>query len=247
MTVPIIDQITPSSGPTSGGDTVRIVGRNFSSQVQVLFGGIAGEILFVNLESESQVVDVRTPPHEPGYVDVEIINLDESGALVSGEEAKSSESYRYVREEIVKESLLTRLIRRLLRNLKKQLLLNTSLTVSLNYDDTFLDGMNIIAMAELPSVVLSGPRVRENKFYSTCEAQQTLVDGELGLEVIRHRPPFTVDLEFTLTVASNSTVELLNLMAATATFLNRNRWLELPRDPANLLVDIIRWEMDPAG
>ena len=77
------------------------------------------------------------------------------------------------------------------------------------------------AMAELPSVVLSGPCLRENKFYGTCEAQEMVVLGELGYEVVSHRPPFPVDLEFTLTVASNSTVELLNLMAATATFLNR--------------------------
>jgi hypothetical protein len=64
---------------------------------------------------------------------------------------------------------------------------------------------------------------------------------------MRRRPPYTVDLVFTLTAASDRTVELLNLMAAVATFLNRNRWVELPRDPGDPGAGTTRWEMDPEG
>jgi hypothetical protein len=56
-----------------------------------------------------------------------------------------------------------------------------------------------------------------------------------------------VDLVFTLTAASERTVELFNLMAAVATFLNRNRWLELPRDPADAASGVVRWELDADG
>jgi hypothetical protein len=42
-------------------------------------------------------------------------------------------------------------------------------------------------------------------------------------------------------------VELLNLLAATATFMNRNRWLELDRDPGDPSKGTVRWEMDPEG
>ena len=44
-----------------------------------------------------------------------------------------------------------------------------------------------------------------------------------------------------------ATVELLNLMAAVATFLNRNRWVELPRDFGDPSAGNVRWEMDPEG
>ena len=56
-----------------------------------------------------------------------------------------------------------------------------------------------------------------------------------------------MDLVFTLTVASDRTVELLNLMAAVATFLNRNRWIEMVRDPNVPDSETVRWEMDPSG
>ena len=36
-------------------------------------------------------------------------------------------------------------------------------------------------------------------------------------------------------------------MAAVATFLNRNRWLDLPRDPEDEAAGTVRWEMDPEG
>ena len=71
--------------------------------------------------------------------------------------------------------------------------------------------------------------------------------GASGPELMRRRPPYTVDLSFTLTAASDRTVELLNLMAAVATFLNRNRWVELPRDPDDPATAAARWEMDPEG
>jgi hypothetical protein len=52
---------------------------------------------------------------------------------------------------------------------------------------------------------------------------------------------------FTLTAASERTAELFNLMAAVATFLNRNRWLELQRDPADASRGSVRWELDADG
>jgi hypothetical protein len=121
------------------------------------------------------------------------------------------------------------------------------MTVSIDYDDTTVDGMNVVAISKLPSLVLSGPRVAENRFFSTNEPHEDVVPGPAGPELLRRRPPLTVDLVFTLTAASDRTVELLNLMAAVATFLNRNRWVELPRDPGDPSAGDVRWEMDPEG
>ncbi|NVJ28962.1 transcription factor, partial [Myxococcus sp. AM011] len=68
-----------------------------------------------------------------------------------------------------------------------------------------------------------------------------------GAELVRRRPAYTVDLAFTLTVASERTAELFNLMAAVATFLNRNRWLAMPRDAEDASRGTVRWEMDADG
>jgi hypothetical protein len=119
--------------------------------------------------------------------------------------------------------------------------------VSVDYDDTTADGLDILAISELPSLVLSGPNLSENRFFSDNQLREEIVIGPYGVEVRRRRPPFTVDLAFTLTIASDRTTELFNMMEAVARFLHRNRWLEMPRDPADPDAGAVQWEMDPQG
>lgn len=247
MAVPTLTAITPTSGPTSGGDLVRMTGTGFAAQVAVTFGGAPAVVLAVRAEAGAFVADVRTPAHAEAVVDVTLRNLDAAGAPVPGEEAALVGAYRFLRPRIVQEADLTRLVRALLREFKRQVIANVSMTVSVDYDDTTIDGMNVVAISKLPSLVLSGPRVAENRFFSTNEPHEDVVPGPAGPEILRRRPPLTVDLVFTLTAASDRTVELLNLMAAVATFLNRNRWVELPRDPGDPSAGDVRWEMDPEG
>ena len=247
MAVPTLTGVSPATGPTAGGDVVRLTGTGFAPHVAVLFGDIPAEVLSVRDEAGVSLADVRTPAHAEAVVDVTVRNLDAAGVPVPGEEATLADGYRFHRPRIVTESDLTRLVRTLLRELKRQVIANVSMTVSVDYDDTTVDGMNVIAIAQLPSLVLSGPRVGENRFFSTNEPHEDVVAGPSGPELMRRRPPYTVDLSFTLTAASDRTVELLNLMAAVATFLNRNRWVELPRDPDAPDAATARWEMDPEG
>jgi hypothetical protein len=95
---------------------------------------------------------------------------------------------------VAREADLTRIIRQLLRELKRQVLANVSATVSVDYDDTTLDGLNVIAMAKVPSLVLSGPTLRPNRFYSANVAHEDVVAGVSGPELVRRKPPYTVDL-----------------------------------------------------
>jgi len=247
MAVPALTSINPASGPTSGGDLVRLAGTGFAPNVAILFDGAPAEVLSVREEAGVWLADVRTPAHVEGPVDITLRNLDVDGVPVPGEDALLAGAYRFLRPRIVSESDLTRLVRTLLRELKRQVLANASMTVSVDYDDTTIDGLNVVALSKLPSLVLSGPRVVENRFFSTNEPHEDVVPGAGGPELLRRRPPYTVDLAFTLTAASDRTVELLNLMAAVATFLNRNRWIELPRDPGDPDSESVRWEMDPEG
>jgi hypothetical protein len=238
--------VQPSTGPSSGGDLVRLTGTGFSNRVQVLFGD-ASTVVSVRDEAGMRIADVHTPAHVPGVVAIELQNLDIDDNPVPGEGVVVPNAYRFLRPTIAREADLTRVIRQLLRELKRQVLANVSATVSVDYDDTAFDGLNVIAIAKTPSITLSGPTLRPNRFYSANVAHEDVVAGVFGPEIVRRKPPYTVDLVFTLTAASERTAELLNLMAAVATFLNRHRWLELVRDPLDLSVGRVRWELDADG
>jgi hypothetical protein len=247
MAAPRITGLNPVEGPASGGDLVRVTGTDFGSAVEVRFGDETARVNSLHHEAGVSVVDIHTPAHPDGSVGVTVRNIDGRGVPIPGEEATLAGAYRFHRSRLVQESDLTRLVRALLRKLKTQVLEATSISVSVDYDDTVIDGVNVIALAQLPAVVLSGPRIDENRFFSTNVAHEAAVLGENGPELLRRRPPYTVDLEFTITAASDRTVELLNLMAAVATFLNRSRWLEMRRNPADGTQGTVQWEMDPRG
>ncbi|MGN6107858.1 MAG: IPT/TIG domain-containing protein [Kofleriaceae bacterium] len=247
MTIPALSSISPATGPASGGDVVRLRGTGFAQQIRVRFGEVDGTVLSLRSAGLEFFADVRTPPHDPAAVDISVQNLDPAGAPIPGEVATATAAYKFQRARIIEEANLTRVVRALLRALKRQVLDNVSASVSLDYDDTPSDGLRIISMAKLPSLVLSGPRLAENRFFSINQLREEAVTGPTGPELRRHRPPLTMDLHFTITGASDRTIELLSLMASTATFLNRNRWLELERDPITPSQGVVRWEMDPAG
>lgn len=247
MAVPTLVSVLPASGPSSGGDLVRLVGSGFAAAVAVGLGGLPGVVAALREGLGVGFVDLRTPPHEAGFVDVTLENLDADGSPVPGESATLLGAYRYLRPEVAREWNLTRLVRQILREIKRQVIANVSASVAVDYDDTPADGLNVVAIATLPSLVLSGPTLRQNRFFSINVPHEDVVSTPDGPELERRRPPYTVDLVFTLTAASERTAELLNLMAAVATFLNRNRWLELPRDPDDATLGTVRWEMDADG
>jgi hypothetical protein len=245
MATPSIAGISPTSGPASGGDVVRLTGTGFGPGVAVDMGGACQIVALRGGSGELSVVDVRTPAHVEGVVDVELQNLDAGGQPVAGEAARLAGAYRYLRARLAREADLTRLVRTLLRELKRQIIANVSLATSLDYDDGAAG--QAVVLAALPSLVLTGPIARESRVYAVNEPVIELVLGPDGPEFRRRRPAYTVDLEFRLTGASERVVELLNLMAATATFLNRNHWIEMARDPDNLGAGTVRWELDPIG
>lgn len=246
MATPTISAVVPAVGPSSGGDLIRLEG-DFGAHPFVVFGGRPAVVVSVRREGQRSVVELRTPIHEPGQVDVEVFNLDSDGAPIPGEHTVSPLAYRFERPAVVREADLTRVVRQLLRELKRQVVANVSTSVSVDYDDTGTDGPAIIAMAKLPSLVLTGPTLRQNRFYSANAAHYDVVGTPAGLQAVRRKPAMTVDLVFGVTAASSRAAELFNLMGAVATFLNRNRWLELPRDPADISKGTVRWELDADG
>ncbi|MEO6260139.1 MAG: IPT/TIG domain-containing protein [Thermoanaerobaculia bacterium] len=78
---PVINAVTPTSGPTTGGTTVSIAGGNFQTGATVRFGGVAAT--GVNVTSSSNLTAV-TPSHAVGAVDVVVTNPDGQAVAVSG-------------------------------------------------------------------------------------------------------------------------------------------------------------------
>ena len=73
LEAPAIHTIEPDYGPAAGGTLVTITGSNFRPEVAVLFDGIAASsVTFIN----SATVTAVTPPNEPGWAELTLINGD---------------------------------------------------------------------------------------------------------------------------------------------------------------------------
>ena len=72
---PTITSVSPNQGPVEGGTTVTISGTLFQDGASVLFGTVpASNVTFVN----SNQITCTAPAHFPAYVDVKVINPDET-------------------------------------------------------------------------------------------------------------------------------------------------------------------------
>jgi len=68
---PMIESITPTSGPEAGGTKITIAGLNFDSNAAILFGTVSGES--VNCVNRG-LIEVVSPAHAPGMVDITVVN-----------------------------------------------------------------------------------------------------------------------------------------------------------------------------
>jgi hypothetical protein len=68
----VLRSVSPSSGPTIGGDFIRLVGEGFQSGATVLLDGVAARVTKVT----GATIDARTLAHASGPVDVVVTNPD---------------------------------------------------------------------------------------------------------------------------------------------------------------------------
>ncbi|WP_147458858.1 IPT/TIG domain-containing protein [Micromonospora sp. BL4] len=67
----VITNLTPTTGPTSGGTTVTITGTGFTGATQVTFDGVPGTNFTVN--PAGTTITVVTPPNTAGPATVELV------------------------------------------------------------------------------------------------------------------------------------------------------------------------------
>lgn len=256
--------IAPTTGPTAGLTLCRIQGTGFrlppnppptgpvtvpAPTVRVRFDGRASDLVLVLSPTllVARAPSVRFPLPQASAVDVLVENLDAAGAPVFGEQATLSAAYTYAMPDLATaaEPGLTYLVRTLLDEWAKQVIPNVSTSTNTDYDDNPEDGLNKVALAKLPALVIGGPTLRLNRFYSLNQQRQvSAVEGWRGL-----RPPYTVDLVFTVLGVSDHKGELLGLLTEAQLFLNRNNYLVLPSVAGNPASAPVRYEMDvePGG
>ncbi len=252
MPAPTITSLTPATGPTGGLTLVEVQGAGFRlpppppamgptpplrPTVAVRVGGRpATQVRVIAADRLSFL----SPANDPGAADLVVQNLDDDEAPIPGEEATLAGGFTYALPRLAVESDLTRLVRALLREFKRQVLANVVLTVQTDFDAETGDELHLAQLASLPALVLVGPELVEDRFYSLNEPPSSSSPGAFA----RRRVPYTVDLGFTIIGTSDHTVELLNLMATTELFFHRNKFLEMERDPANPAVGRVRYELD---
>ncbi len=79
---PTVSNISPTSGPTTGGTAVTITGTGFQSGASVRFGGTAATNVVV---TNATHITATTPSHTAGAVDVVVTNSDgQPGTLSNG-------------------------------------------------------------------------------------------------------------------------------------------------------------------
>jgi hypothetical protein len=173
--------VTPVAGPASGGDLVRLVGTGFAPKVAVRFGERAAtdRCPSVTRPASASWTSERLRTKRASSTS-SCRTSTRTGVPVAGESVLLAGAYRFARATVAREADLTRVVRQLLRELKRQVLANVSATVSVDYDDTVIDGLNVIAMAKVPSLVLSGPTLRPNRFYSANVPTRTWSPASRG-------------------------------------------------------------------
>jgi len=264
MAVPTITTRTPAAGLTSGRTFVTLVGTGMRLPpppppsgptsgvlpvtVDVLFGALRASRVSVRDDPanppDGTIVTCLSPPQAPGTVDLTLRNLDDDGNPIAGEEITLAAAFTYERASLTRESALTRLVRTLLRSLKAQVLENLSLTVHTDFDDATGDQLHVAAVSKLPALVIVGPELDENRFYSLNELAEDGGGDAVGLPFTLRRVPYTVDLTFQLVGMSEHTVELLNLMRLCTTYFHKNKVLEMDRDPDDPSKGRVAYEMD---
>lgn len=247
MAVPTFANINPDNGLTLGRELVEIIGSGFREPiipstlpapvqpptVEVLFNGVLA--LDVAVVNAFRLI-VLTPPgaeipdgdNDVSGVDVVVRNIDDDGDVIAGETVTEAAAYTYQLPNLHAIQPLQLLVDRFLQVLKDQVHPNVMQSVHTDYDGTPLDGLSITNVGSFPAIVLDGPELVENRFYSqNVLTEEDIVPATIEEFVIR-RESRTVDAGFAISILSDNAQEILNLAGLLTKFFHLNKLFKLP-------------------
>ncbi len=262
MAVPTITATSPSTGPSTGTNIIRVDGSNFrlpdappvsgycggdaQVTVQITIGGVISDWAHAVADG---VIYVRVPQWEgdysisfPAALDVRVANLDDAGVEIPGENATLTDGYTITRPSLAAETYFQRIIGELISLCRRHLLPDVFLTASRDYDAD--PGTNLARLfATLPCVHLVGPSTTLNRFYSVNreDPEEDATDPNVWT---RKKEPVTVDIEFQL-VGWAATIRQLTALGQATTIMFRDvKWIEILKDPSDPTLGTDRYELD---
>ena len=78
---PVLQQVSPSSGPNDGGSLIQITGTNFRPGAKVFLGGLPATTVSV---LDSSTIAATVPPNAPGPANVQVFNSDGTSGTSTG-------------------------------------------------------------------------------------------------------------------------------------------------------------------
>ena len=271
MPIPTIATVSPATGTPTGGQLVEITGTNFRlptapaadvvpvpvapPSVRVSFGGnvstrvdvISATRLLVRVPKRTMPIGGDGETLGTEAVDLVVENIDDSGVLIPTETVTEADGYTYTRPGISYEHGpygLTRVTRELVDLLRSEAHPNVMLETSVDYDPA--TGTAVIEGQSLPQVILSGPVVMFNSFFT--DRGNILVDGINVNEGYRQRRHRVLDLDYEIIGVTKSLVELNNLIELLELVVDRNTTIqfELEYGSGDTIPLELRWITDPS-
>jgi IPT/TIG domain len=262
-----ISSVSPTAGHTGGKTFVEIDGTGFQvattpaplatgrtprppQTVQVLFGDVPALLVEVLSATQIYAVSPPTAPTKdaqgigrlPTPVSVTVTNIDADGNPIAGQTATMAAAFTYQLPDLTtSDSDLARIVQTWIQLLKAQVTPHVSWPTNTDFDQETGEGKANVDLPRLPGLVIADLNVRENDFYSVREPVE--IDNGDGTFTTK-APPDTVDIVLTMVGVSNDPVELLNLAAAFKRFLRKNPYVTMPRDPADLALGSVQYELN---
>lgn len=246
--------LVPAVGPSFGGTLIEILGSGFLlptppaasgpttpnpyDSVVVYFGGVRAERVDV---VSPTVLSVRTPLVPPGTVDVLVQNVDDqTGVPIPGQSRVLVGGWtsRLVSLTELGQSDVERVVERLVLMMRAGIMDEVVTTPHVDYSE---DGtVHTIALASLPSIVLVGPDMPEDREYTDLDVRRER-DGDD--EVIKP-PAMTVDLIFLMLVGAKTLAQKIRMFALIHRFFERTKWVDIDRDPTDLTLGKVSFELE---
>lgn len=261
---PIVSPLTVTSGRTGGRYILEVQGSDFfvpdpppasgpvptpPPSVRVYFGSPDEWVEAERVDVlSSELLHVLVPSHDPGVVSLRVDNVNPDGTVSIGCSVVVQDAFEFKRpmlsgEVRTAERILARVVRALRQMFVREVLENVLITIHTDFDDAPQDGLNTVEVAKMPSLLLIGPNLATNRFYSSNVPRQ--VETNTGFHTLR--PARTVDLNFNLVGLSEFKQEILNFSQEVAAFFERNPYLYVLRDPADPSLGRVRYELALTG
>ena len=256
MAVPTISTVSPATGPAGGRAVITITGTNFQPSPEPPMGGPGGilpDTVAVEFDGfRAERVDVVSPTQLrvllPPYrrsgddafveplplVSVRVFNIDEDGALITGETVTRSNAFRYVRstlrapDALEQDQQYRQVIREVVQIFQRQLVPNTSIGTNVDFGDF---GQIVIKPAKNPSLTLIGPRVTEDKInrhhWTDFEEEDLEENDDPDMRALKW-PAFLASFEFEGVLASDFKMELYAMEQGLIELFQRTPWIRIP-------------------